>query len=133
MTDKNTEIAKYHGAIENCIGLGPGSVIFDPEEVGEGLERGVTTVNPQQPQSFLCYQTTGKDNLGAMCDLTDYVKYYKEKESSYTFQWPINGEKHLNTSYFSAKNMLESLDKLFFGRDANPIKVFSVLLNPMTQ
>ena len=37
----------------------------------------------------------------------------------------------LHTSYFSAKNILGALDKLYFDRDPNTITVFSVNLNPL--
>ena len=64
--------------------------------------------------------------------MLQYVKSYKEKEGSYTIQWSIKGENVLNTSYFSAKNIMGALDKLYYDRDPNSITVFSVILNPMS-
>jgi hypothetical protein len=64
--------------------------------------------------------------------MLDYVKSYREKESPYTIQWTIKGEKELHTSYFRASNVYEALDKLYYGRDMNNITVFSVVLNPIT-
>lgn len=132
MTDKNIEIARLQGEIENYIGLGPGSIVFDYEEVDQLTELRVITVNPRHRQSFLFHITAGRDKVEALKEMVDYVKSYKEKESSYTIQWRIKGEDHLNTSYFSAKNVLGALDKLYHGRDANSITVFSVILNPIS-
>jgi hypothetical protein len=64
--------------------------------------------------------------------MLDYVKSYKEAESSYTIQWSLKGENQLQTSYFRAKNILGALDKLYYDRDPNSITVFSVTLNPLS-
>ena len=56
MADKNIEIAKYQGEIENYIGLGPGSIVFEFDEVGGKIELSVITVNPRHRQSFLFHQ-----------------------------------------------------------------------------
>jgi hypothetical protein len=38
----------------------------------------------------------------------------------------------LNTSYFRASNVVDALQKLYYGRDMNTITVFSVVLNPVS-
>ena len=70
--------------------------------------------------------------IEALKEMLEYVKNYKEAESSYTIQWNLKGENSLNTSYFRAKNILGALDKLYFERDPNSIIVFSVMLNPIS-
>lgn len=132
MTDKNIDIARLQNEIENYIGLGPGSIVFDYDEIDNGIELRVITVNPRHRQSFLFHMAEGRDKVEALKSVVEYVKNYKEKESTYTIQWRIKGEDLLNTSYFSAKNVLGALDKLFYGRDPNSITVFSVILNPIT-
>lgn len=132
MADKNIEIAGIQQEIEKYIGLGPGSIVFDFDEVDRNVELRVITVNPRHRQSFLFHQTSGRDKVEALKEMMEYLKKYKAKESSYTIQWRIKGEDHLNTSYFSAKNVLGALDKLYYGRDPNSITVFSIILNPMT-
>ena len=62
----------------------------------------------------------------------DYVKNYRDRESSYTIQWMTKDDKQLHTSYFRASNILDSLDKLYYDRDRNTITVFSVVLNPVS-
>ena len=132
MGDKNIEISKIQSEIENYIGLGPNSLIYN-----FGTSEGQTTlhlitVNPRHNQSFLFHFETGYDRVDCLKKMLDYVKNYKDKESSYTIQWRIRGEEALNTSYFSAKNIQAALDKLFYDRDPNGITVFSVILNPIT-
>ena len=61
-----------------------------------------------------------------------YVQSYKEKENSYTIQWVAKGDTELHTSYFKAGNILDALQKLYYGRDMNTITVFSVVLNPIS-
>jgi hypothetical protein len=130
--DKNIELARTQGEIEKYIGLGPNSLIYNFDEVDGKYTLHLITVNPRHNQSFLFHSTEGLDKMDALKNMLEYVKNYKDKESSYTIQWSIHGEKNLHTSYFSAKNILGALDKLFYDRDPNAITVFSVMLNPLT-
>lgn len=130
--DKNIELARTQAEIEKYIGLGPNSLIYNFDEHEGKITLHLITVNPRHNQSFLFHSTEGLDKMDALKDMLDYVKNYKDKESSYTIQWSIHGEKALHTSYFSAKNVMGALDKLYYDRDPNTITVFSVMLNPIT-
>lgn len=130
--DTNIEIARIQQEIENYIGLGSGSVIFDFKEDGPNVNLHVITVNPKHNQSFLFHHTHGTDKVDALEKMLNYVKNYKQKESSYTIQWSTKNEDILHTSYFSAKNVMGALDKLFYDRDPNSIVIFSINLNPIT-
>jgi hypothetical protein len=90
------------------------------------------TVNPQHNQSFLFHSCEGADKADALRSMLDYVKGYKDEESSFTIQWTLRGESALHTSYFRAKNILGALDKLYYDRDPNSITVFSVMMNPIS-
>jgi hypothetical protein len=90
------------------------------------------TINPRHSQSFLFHSEKAADKVDALRKMLDYVKNYKEKENSYTIQWVARGEHELHTSYFRAGNILEALEKLYYGRDRNTITVFSVVLNPVS-
>jgi hypothetical protein len=131
MTDKNIEISKIQKEIESYIGLGQNSLIFNFTESGQKIQLHLITVNPKHNQSFLFHSTDGYDKIDALKSMMVYVKNYKEKESSYTIQWRIKGEEMLHTSYFSAKNVIAALDKLYYERDPNSITIFSVILNPI--
>lgn len=129
--DKNIEVANLQTEISSYIGLGPGSVVFDFDEHNSKVSLNLITVNPRHNQSFLFHQTEASSRAEALRYMLEYVSVQKEKESSYTIQWSLGGEPSLHTSYFSAKNILGALDKLYFDRDPNTIVVFSVNLNPI--
>ncbi len=132
MTDKNIEIANTQREIEQYIGLGPNSLIFNFSETNGKTLLHLVTLNSRHNQSFLFHDEEGYDKVDVMKKMLKYVKNYKDKESSYTIQWRRTDEDVLNTSYFSAKNVQSALDKLFYDRDPNSIMVFSVIMNPTT-
>jgi hypothetical protein len=90
------------------------------------------TINPRHNQSFLFRSESGADKVDALKKMWDYVQNYKEKENSYTIQWVTKNDSELHTSYFRASNILDALEKLYYGRDRNTITVFSVVLNPIS-
>jgi len=129
--DNSVRIAELQKGIEDYIGLSSKGVVFDFEEKPGQVSLHAITVNPRHNQSFLFHTTLGQSKVEALEAMLNYVKSYKEKESSYTIQWSANGEGELQTSYFRAKNVLGALDKLYFQRDPNTITIFSVILNPI--
>lgn len=130
--DKNIELANLQTEIGKYIGMGTNSLIFNFDEGNRSVVLRLITANPRHNQSFLFHTTEGATKTEALRNMLDYVKNYKEEESSYTIQWTIKGENSLHTSYFRAKNVLGALDKLYFDRDPNSITVFSVMLNPIS-
>jgi hypothetical protein len=130
--DKNIEIANLQSEIGKYIGMGQNSLIFNFDENGHHIVLRLITVNPRHNQSFLFHTTEGPAKIEALKEMLNYVRDYKEAESSYTIQWSLKGENQLQTSYFRAKNVLGALDKLFYDRDPNSITVFSVMLNPIS-
>lgn len=130
--DKNVEIANLQAEIGQYIGLGQNSLIFNFEERGNAVVLRLITANPRHNQSFLFHICEGTSKVETLKMMLDYVKRYKEAESSYTIQWSVKGDDALHTSYFRAKNILGALDKLYYDRDPNSITVFSVMLNPIS-
>ncbi|MFM7728191.1 MAG: hypothetical protein ACKO7B_15935 [Flavobacteriales bacterium] len=130
--DKNIEQAQLQTEIGKYIGLGQDSLVFQFEEAPEGIALRLITINPMHNQSFLFHTCAGETRTEVLKLMLEYVKSYKEAESSYTIQWMIKGENVLHTSYFRAKNILGALDKLYFDRDPNGITVFSVMMNPIS-
>ncbi|MFD2245703.1 hypothetical protein [Pontibacter ruber] len=131
-TEVHVESVRIQKQIENHLGLSGTSLLFEFRQIDNKLRLDLITVNPRHQQSFLFHTETGYDKLDVLRKMLEYVRSYKEKESSYTVQWMARGDKELNTSYFRARNMYEALDKLYFGRDMNTITVFSVVMNPVS-
>ena len=74
----------------------------------------------------------GYSKVDSLNKMLEYIKNYKDKESSYTIQWSLKESSGLNTSYFRAANLLSAIEKFYFERDINSTVVFSVVLNPIS-
>lgn len=131
VSDVHVESAKTQKQIKNHLGLSSNSLIFEYGNFDGKVKLDLITINPRHNQSFLFRSELGYDKLDALKKMLAYVKNYKEKENSYTIQWITKGDKELHTSYFSASNIYDALDKLYYGRDMNTINVFSIVLNPV--
>lgn len=132
MVDKNIEMAELQREIGEYIGLGENSIIYNFDEDGAVHVLKLITINPRHKQSFLFHVSEGVSRIEALKSMLEYVKHHKDREASYTIQWSMHGEQELHTSYFSAKNILAALDKLYYDRDPNNITVFSINLNPIS-
>jgi len=130
--DIHVESARIQEEIADHLGLKDNGLIFEYQDKGQKVKLDLITVNPRHNQSFLFHSVTGYDKVDALNKMMEYVGTYKEKESPYTIQWRTRNGSELHTSYFSAKNITDALDKLYYGRDMNTITVFSVVLNPVT-
>ena len=129
MTDEY-EVARLQREIQQYLGLEAAQLQFEFRELEGQTRLDLVTVNPRHQQSFLFRYETGRDEVECLQKMLDYVRSYRDTESSYTLQWRTRGDRELQTSYFRAHNVYEALDKLYFGRDLNTITVFSVVLNP---
>jgi len=106
--------------------------VFEYSSQDGKIKLDLITINPRHNQAFLFHSETGTDKLDSLRKMLDYVQNYKEKENSYTIQWVAKNAKELHTSYFKASNIMDALQKLYYGRDMNTITVFSVVLNPIS-
>lgn len=131
-SDVHVEAARIQQQIKDYLGLRTSDLIFEYGVADGRTKLDLITINPRHAQSFLFHTETGSDKVEALRKMLDYVQSYKEKENSYTIQWVANGQHELHTSYFRAGNILEALEKLYYGRDRNTITVFSVVLNPVS-
>lgn len=130
--DTHVEAARLQQAVTDYLGLRTSDMVFEFTQIDGKIKLDLITINPRHNQSFLFHSERGTDKVDALRKMHDYVKNYKEKENSYTIQWVATGERELHTSYFRASNILDALEKLYYGRDRNTITVFSVVLNPIS-
>lgn len=130
-TDIHVESVKLQKKIESHLGIKGSELSFEFVNTEGKVKLDLITINPRHNQSFLFHSELGIDKLDALRRMLEYVKSYKDKYSSYTIQWIAKGDNELHTSYFTASNMYDALDKLYYGRDINTITVFSVVLNPV--
>lgn len=130
-SDIHVESLKLQKKIEAHLGIQGSELSFEFQNTDGKVKLDLITINPRHNQSFLFHSELGVDKLDALTKMLDHVRSYKDKYNSYTIQWIAKNETELHTSYFTATNMYDALDKLYYGRDINTITVFSVVLNPV--
>jgi len=128
----HVEAARIQQEIKDYLGLRTSDLVFEYGSVDGKVKLDLITITPRHKQAFLFHSETGTDKLDALRKMQDYVQNNKDKENSYTIQWVAKGERELHTSYFRAGNIMDALQKLYYGRDMNTITVFSVVLNPVS-
>jgi len=131
-SEGHVEAARIQQQIKDYLGLRTSDLIFEYSTMDGKTKLDLITINPRHNQSFLFHTENGSDKVDALRKMLDYVQNSKEKENSYTIQWVAQGERELHTSYFRSSNILDALEKLYYGRDRNTITVFSVVLNPVS-
>ncbi len=131
-SEMHVEAARIHQEIKDYLGLRTSDIVFEFSTVDGKVRLDLITINPRHNQAFLFHSETGVDKIDALKRMLIYVQNYKEKENSYTIQWVVKGGTELHTSYFRAGNIMDALQKLYYGRDMNTITVFSVVLNPIS-
>lgn len=131
-SDVHVEAARVQQQIKDYLGLRTSDLMFEYSLFDGKTKLDLITISPRHNQSFLFHSETGADKVDALKKMLDYVQNYKEKENSYTIQWVTKSDSDLHTSYFRASNILDALEKLYYGRDRNTITVFSVVLNPIS-
>lgn len=132
LSDMHVEAARIQQEIKDYLGLRTSDLVFEYSTVDGKVKLDLITINPRHNQAFLFHSEQGADKVDALKKMLNYVQKYKEKENSYTIQWVAKGDTELHTSYFKASNILNALQKLYYGRDMNTITVFSVVLNPIS-
>ena len=132
LSDMHVEAARIQQEIKDHLGLKSSDLVFEYSQVDNRVKLDLITVNPRHNQAFLFHSVTTSDKIDSLKKMLEYVQSYKEKENSYTIQWVVKGGQELHTSYFKAANIMDALQKLYYGRDMNTITVFSVVLNPIS-
>ncbi len=132
MSEMHVEAARIQQEIRDHLGLRSSDIVFEYSTIDGKTRLDLITVNPRHNQAFLFHSETGFDKVDVLKKMYNYVQSYKEKENSYTIQWVGKGGTELHTSYFRAGNVMDALQKLYYGRDMNTITVFSVVLNPIS-
>jgi hypothetical protein len=132
LSEMHVEAARIQQEIKDYLGLRTSDLVFEYTTLEGKVKLDLITINPRHNQAFLFHSETGADKVHALNKMLAYVQSYKEKENSYTIQWVAKGDTELHTSYFKAGNVLDALQKLYYGRDMNTITVFSVVLNPIS-
>jgi hypothetical protein len=131
-TDVHVASARLQNEIKRLLGLPDEQLVFEFKSSGGLMKLNLVTINPRHEQSFLFHSTTGVNEPDALEKMFKYVREERRLENSFTIQWSRESENELHTSYFRARNIMEALDKFYYGRDMNSTLVYSVVLNPIS-
>ena len=106
-------------------------MVFDYHQMPDYIDLDLFTINKVHKQQFFFHSSEGRDKIEALELMLKYVKNKLFIEDSFTIQWKIKGETEIHQSYFRAINMMDALDKFYFGRSVSSIVIYSIILNPI--
>ena len=126
--DRVLEIKKK---IAQSLSLSIEQLVFEFHEMPEYVDLDLFTINAVHKQQFFFHSSEGRDKIEALEMMLKYAENKLNIEDSFTIQWKIKGSTEIHQSHFRAINMMDALDKFYFGRSINSIIIYSINLNPI--
>ena len=83
-SDIHVESAKIQQDIMSYLGVNSSELVFEFSNKDGKQKLDLITINPRHNQSFLFHSELGYDKIDALKKMLDYVKNYRDQESSYT-------------------------------------------------
>lgn len=117
--------------IAQSLNIGLDQMVFDYHQMPDYVDLDLFTINKVHKQQFFFHSSEGRDKIEALELMLKYVKNKLFIEDSFTIQWKVKGQTKIHQSYFRAINMMDALDKFYFGRSVNSIVIYSIVLNPI--
>ena len=132
IVDQKVRIEELQNKIRETLGMAKNDLSFEFHQMPEYVDLDLITTSPIHKQSFLLHSAEGRDKIEALELMLKYVNNQLYIEDSYTIQWKLVGSDKIHQSYFRAKNIMDALDKFYFGRSVNSVITYSVQLNPIS-
>ncbi|MBM78132.1 MAG: hypothetical protein CL846_06590 [Crocinitomicaceae bacterium] len=126
-----TRVEEIQGKISQSLGLSNNQVVFEFNKMPNYVDLDLFTINAIHKQQFFFHSTEGRDEIEALELMLKYVKNQLIIDDSFTIQWKLKGSTEIHQSHFRAKNMMDALDKFYFGRSVSSITIYSIVLNPL--
>lgn len=117
--------------IAQSLNIGLDQMVFDYHQMPDYVDLDLFTINKVHKQQFFFHSSEGRDRIEALELMLKYAKNKLFIEDSFTIQWKVKGETEIHQSYFRAINMMDALDKFYFGRSISSIVIYSIVLNPI--
>ena len=105
--------------IANSLSLKADQLIFEFHEMPDYVDLDLFTINEVHKQQFFFHSSEGRDKIEALELMLKYANNKFFIEDSFTIQWKIKGATEIHQSHFRAINMMDALDKFYFGRSVN--------------
>ena len=124
-------VSQIENKIASNLSIGSQQLIFEYHEMPDYVDLDLFTVNEVHKQQFFFHSTEGRDKIEALELMLRYASNKLFIEDSFTIQWKIKGDTEIHQSHFRAINMMDALDKFYFGRSISSIVIYSIVLNPI--
>jgi hypothetical protein len=131
ISNVTTRVDEIQKKISNCLGLNENQIVFEFNKMPNYVDLDLFTINAIHKQQFFFHSTEGRDEIEALELMLKYVKNQLIIDDSFTIQWKLKGSTEIHQSYFRGKNMMDALDKFYFGRSVSSITIYSIVLNPL--
>ena len=126
--DRVSEIQKK---IASSLSIKSDLLVFEFHEMPDYVDLDLFTINEIHKQQFFFHSTEGRDKIEALELMLKYASNKLFIEDSFTIQWKVKGDTEIHQSHFRAINMMDALDKFYFGRSISSIVIYSIVLNPI--
>jgi len=91
------------------------------------------TYNPIHGQYFLYHSVEGTDEQDCLALMLEYMNTHKDMGlRTWTIEWKYKDKDEKITSYFSANNLREAMNKFYFDKDEDSLIVYDTHLNPIS-
>tara|TARA_B100001287_G_scaffold40717_2_gene29892 strand:- start:651 stop:1052 length:402 start_codon:yes stop_codon:yes gene_type:complete len=124
-------VSQIENKIAHSLSIKLDQLVFEYHEMPDYVDLDLFTINEVHKQQFFFHSTEGRDKIEALELMLKYSNNKLFIEDSFTIQWKVKGDTKIHQSHFRAINMMDALDKFYFGRSINSIVIYSIVLNPI--
>tara|TARA_B100000963_G_scaffold273812_1_gene242049 strand:- start:200 stop:601 length:402 start_codon:yes stop_codon:yes gene_type:complete len=124
-------VSQIENKIARSLSIKLDQLVFEYHEMPNYVDLDLFTINEVHKQQFFFHSTEGRDKIEALELMLKYSNNKLFIEDSFTIQWKVKGDTKIHQSHFRAINMMDALDKFYFGRSINSIVIYSIVLNPI--
>jgi hypothetical protein len=131
ITKTEDRVTQIQNKIAESLSINLDQLLFEYHEMPDYVDLDLFTINEVHKQQFFFHSSEGRDKIEALELMLKYADNKLYIEDSFTIQWKIKGTTEVHQSHFRAINMMDALDKFYFGRSVSSIMIYSIVLNPI--
>lgn len=131
ITKTEDRVTQIQNKIAESLSINLDQLLFEYHEMPDYVDLDLFTINEVHKQQFFFHSSEGRDKIEALELMLKYADNKLYIEDSFTIQWKVKGTTEVHQSHFRAINMMDALDKFYFGRSVSSIMIYSIVLNPI--
>lgn len=131
ITKTEDRVTQIQNKIAESLSINLDQLLFEYHEMPDYVDLDLFTINEVHKQQFFFHSSEGRDKIEALELMLKYADNKLYIEDSFTIQWKVKGTTEVHQSHFRAINMMDALDKFYFGRSVSSIMIYSIILNPI--